>query len=348
MYKQANTGGNFLWFYADPDGTIGSINYNDARYALLKNAQGDVIGLADSSGSIVALYSYDSWGNIISITDGSGNDVSNNPTHIANINPIRYRGYYYDTETGFYYLRSRYYDPETCRFINADGEIASIGSIQGNNLFQYCFNNPVNLSDSTGHWPNWGKLFSGASLVATGIIALATVATVVTGGAATPLLVAACVVTATAGSAAVVMGTSEIQESFTGVNTVKETVFHGDDKKYQQARNVVETTSTVGSIATSVAGIATKIAQEAGKAAIKVPINNLVNNPIDEFVTLSPKQGTISEYCRSIPTVGYGEIFVTGPSYSLRGPIYTVVGGNHRFSALQSLGETTIKVFLTK
>ena len=151
MYKQANTGGNFLWFYADPDGTIGSINYNDARYALLKNAQGDVIGLADSSGSIVALYSYDSWGNIISITDGSGNDVSNNPTHIANINPIRYRGYYYDAETGFYYLRSRYYDPEMCRFINADGVMGANGGMTAYNLFAYCGNNPVSRVDPNGN-----------------------------------------------------------------------------------------------------------------------------------------------------------------------------------------------------
>ena len=174
MYKQANTSGNFLWFYADPDGTIGSINYNDARYALLKNAQGDVIGLADSSGSIVALYSYDSWGNIISITDGSGNDVSNNPTHIANINPIRYRGYYYDTETGLYYLRSRYYDPEICRWINADNQL-STGDMTCMNLFAYCGNNPVNRIDPTGEaWWHWAL---GAV-----VVAACAVATVVTAG----------------------------------------------------------------------------------------------------------------------------------------------------------------------
>jgi len=71
------------------------------------------------------------------------------------INPIRYRGYYYDAETGLYYLQSRYYDPEICRFVNADNQLAT-GNITGLNLFAYCGNNPVNTLDPTGeagwHW----------------------------------------------------------------------------------------------------------------------------------------------------------------------------------------------------
>ena len=65
-------------------------------------------------------YTYDAWGNPLSITDGSGNSVANNPSHIANINPFRYKGYYYDSDIGFYYLNSRYYDHYVGRFINAD------------------------------------------------------------------------------------------------------------------------------------------------------------------------------------------------------------------------------------
>ena len=64
-------------------------------------------------------------GKLLSVTDGSGVDVSSNASHVGNINPLRYRGYYYDTETGLYYLNSRYYDPETGRFINADGVIGA-------------------------------------------------------------------------------------------------------------------------------------------------------------------------------------------------------------------------------
>ncbi len=121
------------------------------------NTQGDIVGILDSSYNIVAQYRYDAWGKIISITDGSGNDVSVNNNHIANINPLRYRGYYYDIETGLYYLNSRYYDPETGRFLNADEIVAGVGNNQGYNLYSYCNNNPVNLCDDSGNWPQWLK-----------------------------------------------------------------------------------------------------------------------------------------------------------------------------------------------
>lgn len=69
---------------------------------------------------------------------------------MGNLNPFRYRGYYFDTETGLYYLQSRYYDPETCRFVNADGYISTGQGFTGNNMFAYCLNSPVQLIDKTG------------------------------------------------------------------------------------------------------------------------------------------------------------------------------------------------------
>ena len=94
-------------------------------------------------------YTYDEWGKILSVTGTLANTV-------GQMNPIRYRGYYYDVETGLYYLQSRYYDPETGRFINADGQISGVGGdILGYNMFAYCMNNPVNMSDPSGHWPKW-------------------------------------------------------------------------------------------------------------------------------------------------------------------------------------------------
>ena len=94
-----------LYYYYDANGSIGSISYNGVRYAFRKNLQGDVIAILDTSGNVVARYTYDAWGRILSITDGNGN-ANSSPTFIGNINPIRYRGYYYDTETGWYYLNS--------------------------------------------------------------------------------------------------------------------------------------------------------------------------------------------------------------------------------------------------
>ena len=116
-------------------------------YYYLVNAQGDVSAILDSGGKIAASYDYDAWGNC-TVYDSS--DAA-----IGDLNPLRYRGYYYDAETGFYYLQSRYYDFANCRFINADGLFAD--SFIGTNLFAYCMNNPVNMSDHTGHWPQWLK-----------------------------------------------------------------------------------------------------------------------------------------------------------------------------------------------
>ena len=109
---------------------------------------GDVIAINDCNGNVFAQYVYDEWGKCISILPA----IEGNET-IANANPLRYRGYYYDNETGYYYLQSRYYDPSICRFINSD--IAEISQMSkdipvGTNLFAYCNNDCVNILDEFG------------------------------------------------------------------------------------------------------------------------------------------------------------------------------------------------------
>ncbi|HAN20490.1 MAG TPA: hypothetical protein DCP51_02245 [Clostridiales bacterium] len=91
---------------------------------------------------VVARYTYDAWGKILGI---SGDTV------VAQLNPLRYRGYYYDRETGWYYLQSRYYDPEVGRFLNADNTIGANEDLLSGNLYAYCSNNPVNYSDPSGN-----------------------------------------------------------------------------------------------------------------------------------------------------------------------------------------------------
>ncbi|MBO5966936.1 MAG: RHS repeat-associated core domain-containing protein [Clostridia bacterium] len=111
---------------------------------------------------------YDAWGNILAITDGNGTDVSNVADHIANVNPIRYRSYYYDRETNLYYLESRYYDPETGRFLNADNlGYMEPGTVAGLNLYAYCLNNPVVRYDPTGKIAWWGIVLIVVVAVAT-------------------------------------------------------------------------------------------------------------------------------------------------------------------------------------
>ncbi|MBQ8924864.1 MAG: RHS repeat-associated core domain-containing protein, partial [Clostridia bacterium] len=109
---------------------------------------GDVIGITDSAGSLIATYTCGAWGEVLATTPATAGNASQ--LAIANANPLRYRGYYLDQETGYYYLQSRYYNPISTRFINADkGEIASISKdyVSGNNLFVYCNNGSVNSSD---------------------------------------------------------------------------------------------------------------------------------------------------------------------------------------------------------
>lgn len=131
------------------EGLIG-FYYNKDKYYYIKNNLEDITGILDSNYNVVASYTYDSWGNIISIRDSNGLDISTNETHIANINPYRYRSYYYDIETNLYYLNSRYYNPQWGRFLNADGIIGSSSSILGNNLYNYCYNHPIGKKDLNG------------------------------------------------------------------------------------------------------------------------------------------------------------------------------------------------------
>ena len=134
-------GGKTIDFVYDENNQPLAMKYNNTLYYYVLNAQGDVVRIVNSSRSVVASYTYDPWGKIIS---SSGT--------LADINPLRYRGYYYDTETGFYYLQSRYYDPEIGRFINADSYASTdIVGLLSTNMFSYCENDPVNRSDHSGH-----------------------------------------------------------------------------------------------------------------------------------------------------------------------------------------------------
>ena len=123
--------------------------------------QGNIIALIDSSGSVVVEYKYDAWGNH-AVLDANGADITD-VNHIGVLNPFRYRGYFYDVETGLYYLKSRYYDPEIGRFITIDGiEYLDPKTINGLNLYAYCGNNPVMRTDSQGtNW--WTDFWNGVA-----------------------------------------------------------------------------------------------------------------------------------------------------------------------------------------
>ena len=187
LLGEKRSNGVVLRYTYDALGVLSGIQYKNAagvttNYIVRCTLSGDVDQIYDTKGNLLARYIYDTWGDTLSVTDASGKAITD-PLHIANINPIRYRGYYYDAETGLYYLQSRYYDTTTRRFLNAD-EILGTNAGAAYNLFAYCGNNPVNMSDPTGHWPKLSKVLA---VVAAAAVAVAAVAVIVaTGGAAAP------------------------------------------------------------------------------------------------------------------------------------------------------------------
>ena len=130
--------------YDNEDGVCG-ILYNDEPYYFQKNLQGDVIGIMNKDAQSVAKYSYDAWG-VCTVTQDASDCA------IATVNPYRYRGYYYDSEIGMYYLQSRYYDPVVGRFVNGDDSnyIGKSGTVLSADIFAYCENNAINLVDRLG------------------------------------------------------------------------------------------------------------------------------------------------------------------------------------------------------
>ena len=136
-------GSDVLLFMYEGDGRRVGFLLNGVGYYYVYNAQGDVVGLIDKNGTQVVSYVYDAWGRAVSVTGSSAATA-------GALNPFRYRGYEYDTESGLYYLLSRYYDPMTMRFVNADNQVSTGSDMTGMNLFAYCGNNPINRCDPSG------------------------------------------------------------------------------------------------------------------------------------------------------------------------------------------------------
>ena len=168
--RTGRTDGTNTYQYVYTDGQLSAMYYEGTRYLFhyegstpvsmyigsalyyyATNINGDVVAIFDKDGNRIVEYTYDAWGNILSIS-GSMADT------IGAINPLRYRGYVYDQETGLYYLQSRYYNPTWGRFINADGFVATGQGFIGNNMFAYCGNNPIIRNDATGY--GWSDIWN--------------------------------------------------------------------------------------------------------------------------------------------------------------------------------------------
>ena len=167
----------FRVFKMKEDGTT----EDSLSYFLMTNTQGDVIAIYSQDGVKIYTYEYDAWGNLL-----KGTNTADGGYMADAYNPFRYRGYYWDWEIGLYYTNSRYYNPQWGRFISADipeVSAAEPDSVLRYNLYAYCLNNPVNLTDKDGTWPSWAtKVVIGVAAVVAGAAIVA--ATAVTGGVA--------------------------------------------------------------------------------------------------------------------------------------------------------------------
>ena len=312
-------------------------------YAFEKNIQGDVVAVYNASTGVKLIsYKYNAWGECTTAYYNGGSSTT------ATKNPYKYRGYYYDSDLGLYYLQTRYYDPVICRFISPDSVMSDVGGdICGYNLYAYCFNNPVNMGDPSGNWPKW---LSGALNVLGGALQ-------VTAGAALGATVG------WTGFGAVAAGFLIVNGTATAAQGIGQIVNHVTNSNVMREDNIVRTSvqdigqAIGGDAGSKIAGGAYDVAtiaanlyagkvglQQAGKLPIKVNINNVVNNPLDEFVTIGPADGVIQKYCSTIPQFGYGKIYAT----QLGNGLYQIANGHHRVAALRALGYETIKIFLTK
>ena len=215
--------------------------YNSQPYYYHRNLQGDVIAIYDANGEKQVEYAYDAWGNC---------EVICADTHgLANANPIRYRGYYYDTETGLYYLNARYYSPEWRRFISPDAaEYIDPKTPNGLNLYAYCGNDPVNRFDPSGFAWEWSNFWQSAGYLVTGIGAIVAGALVIASGiASVPMLVIAGV-TIAAGALTTVNGIAEVGDLAFDYNFMEDGLFGGNSLAYNIYALITGTIATVGSI----------------------------------------------------------------------------------------------------
>ena len=162
ILREINSVATIDYLYDENGSPIG-LTYKGTTYYYRKNLQGDIINITDSTGAKVVTYTYNAWGKIMSMT---GN------MELAVNNPFRYRGYYYDVESGLYYLNSRYYDPQTGRFINADDTdtlLYSLSELTDKNLFAYCDNNPIMHDDKNGNFWNFVVGAVGGLIVGGGV-----------------------------------------------------------------------------------------------------------------------------------------------------------------------------------
>ena len=244
--------------------------YNSTEYYYVKNAQKDVTAIADSNGNVLARYYYDAWGKVREIT---GN------TEIAGLNPIRYRSYYYDAETGWYYLNTRYYSADMCRFINSDDEsltTSSPAAFTDKNLFAYCDNNSIVRIDDGGDF--WHIVIGS---VVGGVIG--GISTALTGGDATAILISATAGAISGGLACSVVSLGTIIVVNSVISASESILSQGASKGFNNIDyGEVAIDTVIGGAVSAIGGkgTGTKHLTKLGKQTVKRTVNTTTHKGI--------------------------------------------------------------------
>ena len=223
---EVKSSGEQLNYYYSGNGTLLQIGYipskdaEETYYTVVTNKLGDISEIYNDNAQCVGRYSYDPYGKTLNI------EKLNDPQNILEKNPFRYRGYYCDIETGWYYLNSRYYDPEVKRFISQDSTVLLTNNFEGSmqyNLYMYCEGDPISGVDVNGHFKITNEQLRNGAIIA-GIAIVAVAVVVATGGAGGGLVAAAAssmgssVIAGTAATgAAATIGTAEVIGAGVGV-----------------------------------------------------------------------------------------------------------------------------------
>lgn len=173
--KRSEHGTNkLITFVYDETSSLVGLSLNEKDYFYERDTRGLINKIIDKNGMTLVEYKYDDWGKPTWTTNNT-----TEANELLELNPFMYKGYFYDKNTGLYYLNTRYYDPELGRFINADKEVGTVNNTMGMNLYAYCRCNPISYADENGNWPQWlTKVCIGVAVIAVcGIVAVATAGT---------------------------------------------------------------------------------------------------------------------------------------------------------------------------
>lgn len=163
LIRETSISGSLDFLYDENGNLYGLIKDNSEKYLYIRDSLQNILGIANVNGQIVVKYKYDAWG-----TTSTKEDILS--SGIGDLNPFRYKGYYYDKESKMYYCKTHYYIPLWGRWLNADStKYLEFKQLNRCNLFLYCYNNPINVCDEKGNLPTWAKWLLGGVLIAASV-----------------------------------------------------------------------------------------------------------------------------------------------------------------------------------